>query len=305
MYHTLLGEAGFRKGMDLYFKRHDGNAVTCDDFRAAMSDANDKSFDQFELWYTQKGTPLVTYDFTYDESTGSFALTLEQSTPTDASNLPFHIPVRFGVVDKSSGEVLPSQVLELTESKQSFSFSLPPNLSSPVPSLLRDFSAPVKLVRADGKDETSIFETLAQFDTDGFNRWEAGQKLATKLIFEVMQIGMMGVDAAGDGDGDAAEEELFASLFGAFSNSLTSAEIVDESIRAFSLMLPSESSLAEEVDGDVDPILIKEARGYVKRKLADKFSRQLFEKYYAMTAEAEEDKEFTVDSKSVGRRKVR
>ena len=309
MYYTILSPEGFRKGMDLYFARHDGNAVTCDDFRSAMSDANDFDFTQFERWYTQSGTPQVTYDYEYDASSGKFNLSLEQSTPTQPSNDPFHIPIRFGIVDSVAGEVLQSEILQLTEASQQFSFDLPKNLDAPVPSLLRGFSAPVKLVRKGGACETAIYETLAKNDSDGFNRWEAGQKLATKVIFEAMEMDESELEVTYGDDYNVDEDEAkFASLFSAFEQTLTSTTITDESIRAYSLLLPSESSLAEEVPSgvEVDPLKIKKARGYVKRKIADRFSRQLFEKYYALTAECEKEGEkFSVDSTSVGRRKIR
>jgi len=169
MYHTLLSQEGFRKGMDLYFKRHDGSAVTCDDFREAMADANNRDFTQFGRWYSQSGTPTVTYDHEYDDKTGEFTLTLSQTTPTQPQNEPFHIPVSFGIVDSLTGsELLPTRVLELKEASKTFKFLLTPE-GTPVPSILRGFSAPVKVVNAKGEDEDMLV-TLAAFDTDGFNR---------------------------------------------------------------------------------------------------------------------------------------
>lgn len=167
MYNTLLGADGFRKGMDLYFERHDGTGVTCDDFRAAMADANGVDLDQFGLWYSTPGTPTVTFSHSYDETTGTFSLTLSQSSKSDK---PLHIPVSVGLLDKSTGEeVVPTKVLELKEEKQTFEF---PGLKGDVvPSILRDFSAPVKLVSESGENDEEFLAFLAARDTDGFNKW--------------------------------------------------------------------------------------------------------------------------------------
>ena len=126
MYQTLLDVSGFRKGMDLYFERHDGDAVTCDDFLSAMADANpekkdDVDWKQFALWYCTNGTPTVTYQHKYDESAGIFTLTLTQESKS--TNGPLHIPVSVGLLDKATGkEVVPSRVLNLTKMTQSFDF---------------------------------------------------------------------------------------------------------------------------------------------------------------------------------------
>src|SRR5690606_4761659 len=157
MYQTLLGKEGFRKGMDLYFERHDGQAVTCDDFRAAMADANDRDLTQFERWYSQAGTPRVQVQAEYDEASQTYEMTLTQScppTPGQPEKQPFHIPVAVGLLD-SQGRDMPLRlegqpavadttcVLELTENQQTFRFV---NVKEkPVPSLLRNFSAPVVL----------------------------------------------------------------------------------------------------------------------------------------------------------------
>jgi len=180
MYQTLLSPEGFRKGMDLYFERHDGQAVTCDDFLAAMGDANDKDLSQFALWYSTNGTPTVTYDFQYLDGT----LTLELSQSSNSES-PLLIPVSVGLLDKATGkEVVPTTVLELTQAKQTFTFD---NLKGDVvPSILRQFSAPVKLVSATGEDNLEDLAFLAARDTDGFNKWDAGQKLYTTAIFQEM-----------------------------------------------------------------------------------------------------------------------
>jgi aminopeptidase N len=160
MYRTILGEDGFKKGMKLYFERHDGTAVTCDDFRASMADANGADLSQFERWYSQAGTPVVKVEQSYDAKTKRLTLKLTQSCPDtpgqkSSEKLPFLIPVVVGLLDRSTGaEVAPSTVLLLKDVEQTFSFDN--ILSNPVCSPLRDFSAPVKLV-IDQTDEDLAF----------------------------------------------------------------------------------------------------------------------------------------------------
>ena len=160
MYRTILGDAGFKKGMKLYFERHDGTAVTCDDFRAAMADANGFDLIQFERWYLQAGTPVVKVEQTYDAAKKTVQLKMTQTCPDTpgqkgSDKLPFMIPVVVGLLDRATGvEVVPSTVLMLKESEQTFTFD---NIqSNPVSSILRDFSAPVKL-NIDQTDEELAF----------------------------------------------------------------------------------------------------------------------------------------------------
>jgi len=287
MYNTLLTPAGFRKGMDLYFDRHDGQAVTCDDFRAAMADANGVDLGQFERWYLQKGTPTVTYASEFDADKSVFKVTLKQSTPAAPENLPFHIPVSFGVIDSESGEeLLSTRVLELKSEEEAFEFELSGVVGTPVPSLLRGFSAPVKLARESEESARLELLTLAAHDTDGFNRWEAGQKLYADAIFE--QLG-----------GEAEMEGVYE----AFGQTLTSPKISDDSIRAYGLMLPTESGLAEDMDV-IDPVGLREARAAVKRKLARKFKAGFTELYQTLTDEMK-GKPFEVNSKAIGKRRLR
>nr|WP_246012056.1 aminopeptidase N [Hydromonas duriensis] len=200
MYETLLGRYGFRKGMDLYVQRHDGQAVTCDDFRAAMADANHVDLSQFARWYEQAGTPTVTASGSYDADAARYTLTLTQHNPAVGIELqqeallkqPLHIPFNIGLLASSSthtvkaGEDLPltlndtsarTLTLSLTEAKQSFVFENIP--CAPIPSLNRQFSAPV-LVQFDYSDDDLNF--LLQHDSDAFNRWDAAQQLFTRCI---------------------------------------------------------------------------------------------------------------------------
>lgn len=193
MYQTLLGRDGFKKGMDLYFKRHDGNAVTCADFLAAMADANGRDLSQFELWYSQAGTPRVKLESDYDSLNRTLSLTLSQScppTPGQTEKKPFLIPIAIGLLDahgkeipvrvKGSDNASDTCVLELTQEKQTFTLVDVPE--KPVISALRNFSAPV-ILEFEQTDE-ELLHLLAN-DTDSFNRWEAGQRLAMRRLLEL------------------------------------------------------------------------------------------------------------------------
>jgi len=294
MYQTLLGVDGFRKGMDLYFERHDGDAVTCDDFLAAMQDANDGAdLEQFARWYSTPGTPLVTYEHSYDADTKTFSLTLTQSTQSTVG--PLHIPISLGLLDKATGEeVVPTTVLGLREESQVFTFE---NLDGDVfPSMLRQFSAPIKLIPAnDAPVDEDLLAFLAARDTDGFNKWESGQALFQGLIFQVL-------------DGAELEDtQTWASVVEAFGRTLEDAATsTDHSILAYALTLPTEGTLQEFVPAGkpVDPVAIHEARGAVKQALARKFATELRERYDALT-EATAGAEFSVDATSIGTRKLR
>ena len=171
MMHTLVGVEGFRKGMDLYFERHDGQAVSCDDFRAAMADANQIDLDQFENWYLQAGTPVVEASGCYSASDARYTLTLRQScasTPGQETKLPFHIPVSVGLLSKDGKELAATTILDLKEAEQEFHFE---NIDQePIPSILRGFSAPVRLVIDQSDEDLAL---LLAHDRDSFNRWDA------------------------------------------------------------------------------------------------------------------------------------
>lgn len=287
MYQTILTKDGFNKGMKLYFSRHDGSAVTCDDFLAAMADANNVDLSQFSLWYSTSGTPSVTYRSSYNAEDGVFSLALKQESTSDK---PLHIPVAIGLIDEESGkEVIPTKVLHLKELSQSFEFKgLQGNV---IPSILRDFSAPVKLSPMNSKENESSLAFLAANDTDGFNRWEAGQKLYTSLIFQIMQ--------------NDVSEATIEYVYNAFGSTLIDAAMADYSIQAYALMLPSEGTLAEQVDV-IDPIAIHNARASVKKMIAKKFYNQIKKRYDQLTNDMEGDgDDFKVDSTSIGRRRLR
>ena len=188
MYQTLLGRDGFRKGIDLYFKRHDGQAVTCDEFVAAMADANQRDLTQFKNWYSQAGTPRVTVLENYDAKKKEYCLTLRQhcpKTPGQNKKAPFHIPLKASLLLDKGSKVSQKDrayfaqevLLELTQAEQSW---LVQNISAkPVLSINRDFSAPIILEHK--QSEAELLTLLAE-DTDPFSRWESAQKLAQQMI---------------------------------------------------------------------------------------------------------------------------
>ncbi|HWU65615.1 MAG TPA: aminopeptidase N [Methylophilus sp.] len=184
MQHTLLGAETFRKATDLYFKRYDGHAVTCDDFVQCMADASGRDLSQFFRWYKQAGTPTLQVSSQYDAAQQSYTLAFKQSqpdTPEQTDKQPLHIPVAIGLLDANGKEILPTRVLEVTAREQTFTFT--GITAKPVPSILRGFSAPVKLETDLSDDDLRLLQV---HDTDGFNKWEAGQTLALRTIQRVM-----------------------------------------------------------------------------------------------------------------------
>ena len=251
MMHTLLGAEAFRRGTDLYFERHDGQAVTCDDFLAAIRDGGGHTLAGFERWYSQAGTPQLNASWAWDAAAGTFDLTLRQSTtptPGQPAKLPLHIPVRTAFIGPDGARVLMrleaeedglrERVLSLTEAEQTWRFV--GLAAAPVPSLLRGFSAPVKLVSELSADD---LRHLASHDDDFFNRWEAVQLLATR---ELMRL----VSAV-----QAGETPTLDSAFKETIRRLISADNLEAAFVAEAVRLPSEALLAEEMAVvDVDAI---------------------------------------------------
>ena len=275
MIQTLLGKEGFRKGSDLYFERHDGQAVTVDDFVKAMEDANDADLSQFKRWYSQAGTPRLAVSERYDEASHTYTLTFSQScppTPGQDSKEPFVIPVELGLLaaDGSEmplrlhGEAAPvgsSRVLAVTEAEQSFTFVEVGE--RPLPSLLRDFSAPVKLEFPYSRDQLMF---LMQHDSDGFNRWEAGQQLSVQVLQELIGQHQRGEPLAMD-------ERLSEALRNVLQN-----ETLDPAMVAEMLALPSEAYLTEISEvADVDAI--HAAREFARRELASRLFDLLYQRY--------------------------
>ena len=269
MYQTLVGRDGFAKGMALYFERHDGQAVTCDDFAQAIADANPGSalstrLDAFKRWYSQAGTPRLRARGAYDAAAQTFTLTLQQSTPATPGQdgkLPQVIPVALGLLardgqslplmlqgeDGAAGSTETERVLVLDQAEQSFVFVNVP--SEPVPSLLRGFSAPVVL--DDGLGDAELL-VLLKHDSDAFNRWEASQRLALNRILGAVRAGQPLV--------------LDAAYLDAMRAVLRHPEL-DPAFKTLALQLPDEAYIAEQLDV-VDPQAVHAAVEAAQAQLA-------------------------------------
>ncbi|MBV7457429.1 aminopeptidase N [Acidovorax sp. sif1233] len=276
MMHTLVGRDGFARGMKLYFERHDGQAVTCDDFAQAIADANPTSdlarlLPQFKRWYSQAGTPRVRATGRYDAATRCYALTLTQScapTPGQPAKEPFVIPVELGLLS-DSGAPLPlhlagegaaqaaSRVVVLTEASQTLTFT---DLDrEPVPSLLRNFSAPVVL-DIDYTDAQLL--TLLAHDADAFNRWEAGQRLALRIAINAIADSAQQASAGGHFD-----HKILPAAFVEAMRAVLRNPLLDAAFKELVLTLPSETYIAEQLDV-VDPQRIHAVREAMREQLA-------------------------------------
>ena len=278
MQHTLLGEAGFRAGMDEYFRRHDGQAVTCDDFVAAMESVYvrqhpGRDLKQFRNWYRQAGTPRVSVALGYDPAGRRCTLTLTQSCPPvgverrpgQPAKQPFHIPFAIGLIDRA-GKPMPlalngqpatdTVLLELTEERQQWVFENIP--AAPVPSLLRGFSAPVIVDYAWTDEELAL---LSAHDTDAFARWESGQELATRQILILAR------------KHQAGQPLVVADAFIQAWHALLTDPGLDAAYRARALLLPSEKTLAERMDL-MDPPALTAARDHLRAELGRRLAAQ-------------------------------
>lgn len=288
MIHTLLGAEGFRKGTDLYFERHDGQAVTTDDFVAAMQDANDYDLSQFKRWYHQAGTPNLQVSESYDAEKQQYTLNFKQSCPATAGQDVkgnFVIPVRMGllgvdgkpiqlningVTDKSL-----ETILMLIKKEQTFVFD--EVIEKPIASLLRNFSAPVKLEMQQSDDDLAF---LMANDADSFNRWDAGQRLALNIMLNLISKQQTGEALV-----------LPVSLINACRNILNDTG-VDKALAARALTLPSEDYLAEMME-IIDVDAIHAVREFMRIELAAALSSEFKAVYennqnteYDLTAEA-------------------
>ncbi|MFY9179204.1 MAG: aminopeptidase N [Venatoribacter sp.] len=260
MIHKIVGKEGFRKGSDLYFARHDGQAVTINEFVAAMENANDIDLTLFKRWYKQAGTPVVTASYQYDSDAKQFILELSQccpDTPGQSNKLPMWIPLQVGLLNSQGQdmclEVEPasafspqSQVLHLTEATQRFVFNQVNE--RPVLSLLRDFSAPIKLELEQSQDDLLF---LLAHDSDGFNRFEAGQRLMLSWINQALE----------------GKFELSSQAQAALAGLLQNTEL-DEAMLAYLLKLPSEAFVLE-TKAQANPVAIHKARESVRLAIAN------------------------------------
>ncbi len=315
MIYTLLGKEGFRRGTDLYFNRYDGQAVTCDDFVGAMEEANSKDLEQFKRWYSQSGTPELSIIGKHDQKAKKYTLTVQQSCPytpgqkgfgksidTNSAEKrlikkqPFHIPFAMGLLS-TDGKPLPLKlegdkkdnlkntlVLEILNETDTFVFE---DINDPpVPSLLRGFSAPVKLYFDYSNSELSL---LLANDTDKFNRWEAGQQLMLRVVLEQVNRFQQ-----------KKPLELSGDLLEAFKNILEQSSKNEPALLAQTLSFPPESYLGEIMDV-IDVVAIHETRKFVRKQLAKKLHNQ-FENIYS---ENQEKGSYSIDPESMGRRSLK
>lgn len=235
MQATLLGPKLYRQATDLYFDRFDGHAVTCDDFVKCMEDVSGQNLTQFKLWYSQAGTPEVTAKSHYDADQKTFTLTLSQhipDTPGQTNKKPHHIPVAVGLLNDNGDDLIGTQILHLKEKSESFIFE---NIASrPVPSILRNFSAPVRLTTDLSEDDLRF---LMVADTDGFNRWESAQTLTMRLINRMLDQ----LEAGHNAVTDRAYLDTVSALLEQAHN-----DNEDKSLIARMLALPDHSIIGQE-----------------------------------------------------------
>ena len=280
MLHTLLGPDQFRAGSDLYFDRHDGQAVTTEDFVSAMEDVSGRDLSQFKLWYDQGGTPHIDVRSSYDANSKQYTLTFSQScppTPGQDQKEAFHIPIKLGLID-AKGQDLPLSVadgdteytFELIEPQESLVLEGIEEL--PVPSLLRGFSAPVKLSYQYTDDELLF---LMKHDSDGFNRWDASQTLSVRILQRLIEDYQAGNSMS-----------LPESYVGAF-RALLLDESLDKAMVCKMLMLPAESYLVQ-LSEQADIEAIHHAREFVRAQLAQSLNTELNQVYHDNQSQADE-----------------
>ncbi|EHH1240538.1 aminopeptidase N [Vibrio parahaemolyticus] len=292
MYHTLLGEEGFQKGMKLYFERHDGTAATCEDFVSAMEDATDVDLKQFRLWYSQSGTPTLRVNSEYNAEAKTYALTVEQfteATQDQAEKQALHIPFDIELYD-SKGQIIPliingesvHNVLDIKQDKQTFVFE---NVAEqPVPSLLREFSAPVKL-EYDYSDAELIF--LMKHATNDFARWDASQMLLAKYIRQNVNNVQTG-----------SEVQLSEDLIDAFRGVLLD-ENLEPAFIAQVFSLPSINEITgwyKQIDVDAVDTVLNSITVSLSAALEDELSAT----YHTL-----KQAEYTIDHAAIGKRALR
>ncbi|XP_058732029.1 puromycin-sensitive aminopeptidase [Vicia villosa] len=306
MYKTLLGSQGFRKGMDLYFKRHDGQAVTCEDFYAAMRDANDADFANFLSWYSQAGTPIVKVNTSYNAEGHTFSLKISQEippTPGQSVKEPTLIPIAVGLLD-STGKDIPltsiyhngalqsvssndqsvsTTVLRVTKKEEEFVFT--DIFERPVPSLLRGYSAPIRL-QSDLTDDDLFF--LLANDSDEFNRWEAGQILARKLMLSLV-----------DDFQNNKPLVLNSNFVGGFKRILTDSSL-DKEFVAKAITLPGEGEIMDLMEV-ADPDAVHTVRSFIRKQLAS----ELKSEFLSTVENNKNSREYVFDHSNMSRRALK
>jgi len=296
MIATILGRDGFKKGMDLYFERHDGEAATVEDFVKCFEDANGRDLAQFALWYHQAGTPQITVSSTYDASAKTLTLSLEQmipATPGHSAKEPMHIPLRFALISENGAEATASaisggevsgDVIHLTQRAQAFTFA---GIGSrPVVSLNRGFSAPVSLHFAQGAEDLAH---IARHDSDLFARWEAITDLALPVLTGAAKTAREG--------GAVDTSRAFIDVLLA----VAADETLEPAFRAQALSLPSEADIARELGGNNDPDAIHAGRQAVLSGIATA-GAEVFGKLHSIHSASGP---FTPDAAGAGKRALK
>ncbi len=299
MMHTLLGAEQFRKGMDLYFQRHDGQAVTCDDFVHAMEDACGKNLRRFRRWYSQAGTPELEVSTVFDGDKQEYGVHVKQSCPSTRETEqkePFYMPLAMGILD-ANGEVLfPSTldgaisdkdsgtvILTMRDEEQDFVFS--GVRERPVLSFLRNFSAPVKVKMERSNDELGL---LMGHDPDSFNRWDAAQQLMSNAILEQL-----------DRDAEPSSIQVPSVLLEGIATLLAD-KTSDPALIAAALTLPSENWLGQQLEV-IDPVRLFQVRHQLRLSIG----RHLEETFLARYRELSSEKSYRYTPEETGRRTLR
>lgn len=284
MQHTLLGKETFRQATDLYFQRYDGHAVTCNDFVQCMADASGRDMSQFFLWYKQAGTPVVAVTGHYEAAEQTFTLTMKQhqaDTPGQQHKQPLHIPIAVGLLNEQGHETHATRILELTQREQSFVFDHV--TSRPIPSILRGFSAPVKL---DSDLSDNDLRLLQVHDTDGFNKWEAGQTLALRTIERLMHDNTTDISTFVSDIGQLIQQAL--------------EKPGDNALTARALSLPS-IQVTSQHQLVIDPVAIDQARTTLMVAIK-RAHKEALEALYEATTTSEA---FSISPAAMGRRALR
>ncbi len=296
MVETLIGAQAFRRGMDLYFTRHDGQACTVEQFIACFAEVSGRDLTQFFNWYEQAGTPRLAVTGSYDAAGQRYTLNLAQHTPAtpgQTDKTPLHMPLALGLLDSRGADMalhlegvgaLNRPVIELTTAEQSFTFTTV--AERPVLSLNRGFSAPV--IIAGGATEAEQLFLMAH-DRDAFNRWEAGQRVATRLISAAV--------AAATGQGEAPDVAPFAAGLAR----VLADDRLDDAFKALMLGLPSEAEIAAHIGCEVDADAVLMAREHVRAVIGQRLREQLL----AVNAKTADDGPYQPDTQAAARRSLR
>jgi len=296
MVKTWIGDDAFRRGMDLYFSRHDGRAATVEEFIQCFADVSGRDFSQFLRWYTQAGTPQVAANGSYDEAARTYRLDLVQktpSTPGQPHKQPKVIPLALGLVGRDGNDyplvthddgAVERGVVTLTQSEQSFTFRDIP--ARPVLSLNRNFSAPINLAANLSADDECF---LAAHDSDAFNRWQALQSLAMNRL-------KSDVAALLKGETPPEDPHLLGAIAALFENAA-----LEPAFIALAIALPAEAEIAREIGRDVDPDAIFAARTHLRALIGRRFGETLTARYAALGDEGP----YRPDAAGAGRRTLR